>query len=88
MSRLARFRVQRYKKYFKKTHFGRILTRILGKYSTDAGSYTVSYYVQGDKNHNDTEVQTVACSIQKDQGTMEFETTSYQLIYVRRQEIL
>ena len=49
--------------------------------ATDAGAYTVSYYVKGDANHNDTEVLTVACAIQKAQGTMAFTETSYDLTY-------
>ena len=49
--------------------------------ATEAGSYTVSYYVKGDANHNDTEVLTVACAIQKDQGTMEFTNANYDLTY-------
>ena len=49
--------------------------------ATDAGQYTVSYYVQGDANHNDTEVLTVSCAIQKAQGTMAFTETGYDLTY-------
>ena len=49
--------------------------------ATEAGAYTVSYYVKGDANHNDTEVLTVACAIQKAQGTMAFTETSYDLTY-------
>jgi hypothetical protein len=49
--------------------------------ATEAGAYTVSYYVQGDANHNDTEVLTVSCAIQKDQGTIAFEDASYDLTY-------
>lgn len=47
----------------------------------ETGSYTVSYYVKGDANHNDTEVLTVACAIQKDQGTMAFTNPNYNLTY-------
>ena len=49
--------------------------------ATEAGSYTVSYYVKGDKNHNDTQPLTVECAIQKDQATMAFENASYDLTY-------
>jgi hypothetical protein len=49
--------------------------------ATDAGAYTVSYFVLGDKNHNNTDTLTVACAIQKDQGTMAFENNSYELTY-------
>lgn len=47
----------------------------------ETGSYTVSYYVKGDANHNDTEVLTVACAIQKDQGTMAFSESNFDLTY-------
>lgn len=49
--------------------------------ATEAGSYTVSYYVKGDKNHNDTQPLTVECAIQKDQATMEFTNANYNLTY-------
>lgn len=49
--------------------------------ATDAGAYTVSYFVQGDKNHNNTDTLTVDCAIQKDQGTMAFKNASYNLTY-------
>ena len=49
--------------------------------ATEAGSYTVSYYVKGDKNHNNTNTLTVSCAIQKDQATMAFEKASYNLTY-------
>lgn len=49
--------------------------------ASDAGAYTVSYFVQGDANHNNTDTLTVSCSIQKDQGTMKFQNTSYEWIY-------
>lgn len=49
--------------------------------ATEAGSYTVSYYVKGDKNHNDTQPLTVECAIQKDQATMEFTNPNYNLTY-------
>ena len=49
--------------------------------ATDAGAYTVSYFVLGDANHNNTDTLTVACAIQKDQGTMAFETANYDLTY-------
>ena len=49
--------------------------------ATDAGAYTVSYFVLGDANHNNTDTLTVACAIAKDQGTMAFETANYDLTY-------
>ena len=49
--------------------------------ATEAGSYTVTYYVKGDKNHNNTQPLTVSCAIQKDQATMAFENASYDLTY-------
>lgn len=49
--------------------------------ATDAGAYTVSYFVLGDANHNNTDTLTVACAIQKDQGTMAFEPDNYNLTY-------
>ncbi len=49
--------------------------------ATEAGSYTVTYYVKGDKNHNDTQPLTVECAIQKDQATMEFTNANYNLTY-------
>lgn len=49
--------------------------------ATDAGAYTVSYFVLGDKNHNNTDTLTVACAIRKDQGTMAFTNASYDLTY-------
>lgn len=48
---------------------------------TDAGAYTVSYFVLGDKNHNNTDTLTVSCAIQKDQGTMAFEKANYDLTF-------
>ena len=47
----------------------------------EAGSYTVTYYVKGDKNHNNTGTQRVSCAIQKDQATMAFQNESYDLTY-------
>lgn len=49
--------------------------------ATEAGSYTVTYYVEGDKNHNNTNTQTVSCAIQKDQATMAFQNANYDLTY-------
>ena len=49
--------------------------------ATDAGAYTVSYFVLGDANHNNTDTLTVACAIAKDQGTMAFQTANYDLTY-------
>ena len=49
--------------------------------ATEAGAYTVSYFVLGDANHNNTDTLTVACAIQKDQGTMAFLTAKYDLTY-------
>jgi len=49
--------------------------------ATDAGAYTVSYFVLGDANHNNTDTLTVSCAIAKDQGTMAFETANYDLTY-------
>ena len=49
--------------------------------ATEAGAYTVSYFVLGDANHNNTDTLTVACAIQKDQGTMAFQTANYDLTY-------
>ena len=49
--------------------------------ATDAGAYTVSYFVLGDANHNNADTLTVACAIAKDQGTMAFETANYDLTY-------
>jgi len=49
--------------------------------ATEAGSYTVTYYVKGDKNHNNTQPLTVSCAIQKDQATMAFQNASYDLTY-------
>jgi hypothetical protein len=41
----------------------------------------VTYYVKGDKNHNNTGTLTVSCAIQKDQATMAFQNASYDLTY-------
>ena len=49
--------------------------------ATEAGAYTVSYFVLGDANHNNTDTLTVACAIQKDQGTMAFTEANYDLNY-------
>ena len=49
--------------------------------ATDAGAYTVSYFVLGDANHNNTDTLTVACAIAKDQGTMAFTEANYNLTY-------
>ena len=49
--------------------------------ATEAGAYTVSYFVLGDANHNNTDTLTVACAIQKDQGTMAFTEANYDLTY-------
>ena len=49
--------------------------------ATEAGAYTVSYFVLGDANHNNTDTLTVSCAIQKDQGTMAFTEASYNLTY-------
>ena len=49
--------------------------------ATEAGSYTVTYYVKGDKNHNNTQPLTVSCAIQKDQATMAFTNPNYNLTY-------
>ena len=49
--------------------------------ATDAGAYTVSYFVLGDANHNNTDTLTVACAIQKDQGTMAFSESNFDLTY-------
>ena len=49
--------------------------------ATEAGAYTVSYFVLGDANHNNTDTLTVACAIQKAQGTMAFTEASYDLTY-------
>lgn len=49
--------------------------------ATEAGNYTVSYFVLGDKNHNNTGTLTVSCAIQKAQGTMAFTNANYNLTY-------